>query len=61
LHEPHYMNLTAGSAADYCIQLIQHIRQVNGELTLLWHNTTVIENKGRDLYGKLINYLAFIQ
>jgi len=59
LHEPHYMNLTADRAEDYCMRLIQNIRQVNGELTLLWHNTTVIENKGRDLYSKIINYLAY--
>jgi hypothetical protein len=60
LDAPHYMNLTAGQAEDYCRRLIRHIRQVNGEPTMLWHNTTVVEKQGyhRELYSQLINYLA---
>ena len=56
LSEEKYMNLTAGKAAEYSRQLIQNIRHVNGELTLLWHNTMVVEQKGylRELYTKLL-------
>ena len=60
LSDPAYMNLTAFKAEDYCKRLIRHIRQVNGDLTLLWHNTTVVEGKNgyhKTLYEKLINEL----
>ena len=55
-----YMHLTAGRAEDYCKRLIQNIRNVSGELTLLWHNTSVVEHQGylRELYTKLIHYLG---
>ena len=61
LSDPAYMNLTAEKAEDYCKRLIHNIRQVNGDLTLLWHNTTVVEGDTgylRDLYVKLINELS---
>ena len=59
LDEFKYMNLAADRAEEYCDKLINNIRNVNGELTLLWHNTSVIERKGylRDLYAKLIKKL----
>jgi hypothetical protein len=60
LSEKKYMNLTADKAEEYCLKLIRNIRNVNGELTLLWHNTSIIENNGdylRDLYSKLIQEL----
>lgn len=52
-----YMNLTAEKAVNYCKRLIHHIRLVNGELTLLWHNTSVTEQNGgyhKSLYKKLL-------
>jgi hypothetical protein len=60
LNEVRYMNLTADRAEEYCMRLINHTRNVNGELTLLWHNTSAIERSGylRDLYKKLINKLG---
>ena len=56
LSDMKYMNLTADRAEDYCRRLVRAIRQVNGELTLLWHNTSVVEQAGylRELYGKLL-------
>ena len=60
LSEKIYMNLTAEKAEEYCLKLIRNIQNVNGELTLLWHNNYIVENdKGylRDLYGKLIKKL----
>ncbi len=60
LNELKYMNLTADRAEEYCMRLIDHVRNVNGELTLLWHNTSAVEKSGylRDLYSKLIKYLG---
>lgn len=60
LNEVKYMNLMYDRAEEYCMRLINNIRNVNGELTLLWHNTSVIERSGylRQLYGKLINRLG---
>jgi hypothetical protein len=59
LNEIKYMNLTGDRAEEYCMRLIRHIRDVNGELMLLWHNTSAIERHGYlcGLYGKLINIL----
>jgi len=58
LNEVKYMNLSTERAEDYCMRLVQNIRQVNGELTLLWHNTSVIEQEGylRELYTRLLIY-----
>jgi hypothetical protein len=58
LSDVKYMNLTSDRAEDYCKRLIQNIRHVTGELTLLWHNTAVVEHNGylRELYSKLIKY-----
>jgi len=60
LEEKKYMNLTAEEAEDYCMKLIQNIRNVNGDLTLLWHNTSVVYGRGylRDLYSKLIKQIV---
>ena len=60
LNERRYMNLKSEKAEEYCDRLIKNIRKVNGELTLLWHNTSVIERQGylRDLYGKLIKTIG---
>ena len=60
LSEVKYMNLPHERAEDYCIRIIDHIRNVGGELTLLWHNTSAMEGCGylRKLYGCLINRLG---
>ena len=56
LNERKYMNFTADRAEEYCDRLINNIRNVNGELTILWHNTSAIERHGylRELYIKLL-------
>ncbi|MDR1115398.1 MAG: polysaccharide deacetylase family protein [Tannerella sp.] len=58
LNEAKYMNLTSDQAEEYCMRLIRNIRDVNGELTLLWHNTSAVEGCGylRELYGKITNF-----
>jgi hypothetical protein len=60
LNEVGYMNLTRDRAEEYCMRLIHNIRNVNGELTLLWHNTAAMERSGylRRLYVRLINKLG---
>ena len=60
LNERKYMNFTADKAEEYCLRLIDNIRNVNGEFTILWHNTSAIERKGylRDLYSKIIKKLT---
>ncbi|MDR1523651.1 MAG: polysaccharide deacetylase family protein [Tannerella sp.] len=59
LSEAKYMNLASGQAEEYCKKLIRNVRNANGELTLLWHNTSAVEGYGylRDLYRTIINYL----
>lgn len=60
LNELRYMNLEADRAEEYGMRLINRIRNVNGELTLLWHNTSAIERRGylRDLYVKLLKAIS---
>lgn len=41
LSEPKYMNLTYKEALSYCQDIIEKVKSVNGELVLLWHNTSV--------------------
>jgi hypothetical protein len=60
LSDKRYMYMNAHEAELYCIQLIEQVENYNGELVLLWHNTSV-ENTARfyhrDLYAKLLKYL----
>lgn len=60
LNEVKYMNLTVDRAEEYCLRLIRNIRNVNGELSLLWHNTSVSDRQSylRGLYTKLISELS---
>ncbi|MDR1336934.1 MAG: polysaccharide deacetylase family protein [Tannerella sp.] len=60
LNEVKYMNLTFDRAEECCMRLVNNIRKANGELTLLWHNTSVIERNGylRRLYDRLVNKLG---
>lgn len=64
LDEPKYMGLPYDEALAYCRQLIEAVKDVNGELVLLWHNTTVVENEAgiyhRRLYQQLLNDLQTI-
>ncbi len=61
LSEKKYMNLNYTNALCYCKDLIQQVKNVGGELTLLWHNTSVqnsTNNYQRKLYFNLINELS---
>jgi hypothetical protein len=57
LSESKYMGLTESEALDYCAGLINESRRMNGEVTLLWHNTSVVDGTGyhKSLYAELLH------
>jgi len=60
LSEQKYMGLDYEAARQYCLQLIEQVRLNNGELILLWHNSSVSTTTAgyhRQLYEYLINTL----
>jgi hypothetical protein len=60
LNDKRYMYLNAFDAYAYCTRLIDMVEQWNGELVLLWHNTSVEKTPNsyhRKLYENLINHL----
>lgn len=60
LNDERYMNLSENQAFDYVKILIENTVLYNGDLCLLWHNTSVEENAKnyhRSLYKKIIDYL----
>lgn len=61
LEEKKYMGLDYEGALAYCLKLVEQVKNVGGELTLLWHNTSLQENTDsylRKLYSQLLNELA---
>jgi hypothetical protein len=56
LSEAKYMGLTESEALNYCVGLINESRRMNGEVTLLWHNTSVVDGTGyhKSLYAELL-------
>lgn len=61
LNEEKYMHLNYTEALFHCKNLIQQVKNVGGELTLLWHNTSVQNlerNYQRKLYCNLLNELT---
>lgn len=60
LSDKRYMNLNAHDAYEYCIRLINMVESWNGELVMLWHNTSVEEiphSYHRNLYAELIKFI----
>lgn len=60
LDDDRYMKLHFDEAYSFSKKLIDQVKKHNGELVLLWHNTSVEKNNGRyhrDLYRRIINYL----
>lgn len=60
LSDKRYMYMNAHDAYLYCEQLVNSVEKYNGELVLLWHNTTVEKNPDsyhRKLYKDIIAYL----
>jgi len=60
LSNENYMNLDFETAFEACRNLINEVKKHNGELVLLWHNTSVIPDSNsyhRQLYEKIIEDL----
>ena len=60
LSDERYMKLRTEDAFSFSKMMIDRIKKHNGELILLWHNTSVEKENGlyhRDLYQWIINYL----
>lgn len=59
LSEAKYMGLEPLEAKAYCDQLIEQVCQHRGELTLLWHNTSVVAENSyhRTLYHELLQHI----
>jgi hypothetical protein len=61
LEEKKYMGLSLREASAYCLRLIDEVKKAGGELSLLWHNTSLQEGSGSylgDLYSFLLTHLA---
>lgn len=55
LSNDNYMNLNEEEAFYYCQELFEKVRQHNGELTLLWHNSIINEQTyHKSLYKALL-------
>lgn len=60
LSDKRYMFLNAHEAYEYCVRLIDVVENWNGELVLLWHNTSVEDTPKsyhRKLYKDVIDHL----
>ncbi|MDD4971807.1 MAG: polysaccharide deacetylase family protein [Paludibacter sp.] len=60
LSDKRYMYMNSHDAYEYCIRLINMVESWNGELVLLWHNTSVEDipqSYHRKLYQDIIKYL----
>jgi hypothetical protein len=60
LSDKRYMFLNAHEAYEYCMKLANVVESWNGELVMLWHNTSVEKDPKsyhRDLYEKLMEFL----
>ncbi|NDV45866.1 hypothetical protein D0T49_02220 [Paludibacter sp. 221] len=63
LNEQRYMGLNEEEAYNYVQKLIDETKKHNGELCLLWHNTTLGKDGKyyhRNLYANIIDYLKTI-
>ncbi|MDR1585583.1 MAG: polysaccharide deacetylase family protein [Prevotellaceae bacterium] len=60
LSDSRYMALNEEDAFAYAIKLIDETKKHNGDLTLLWHNTSVEKGKGyqRNLYERVVISLS---
>ncbi len=56
-----YMAMDYDGAKEYCFKLIERIRAVGGELTILWHNSSFMpkaQNYHPELYPAILNEIA---
>jgi hypothetical protein len=57
LEDARYMNLSLGEAAAYCLRLAEETGKAGGELSLLWHNTSLREDATGSYLHKLYTFL----
>lgn len=58
LSEEHYMNLNREEATEICRQAIATVRRYDGDVCLLWHNTTINDHEyHRELYHEVLSML----
>ena len=53
-----YMGLDYDGAKRICVQIIDEVYKHNGELNLLWHNTSFLQEYHDRLYRELLDYIA---
>lgn len=59
LSEKKYMNLNYDSALSYCKELINQIYEHNGEVDILWHNTSFMDGSYHlKLYKELLSHIT---
>ncbi|MCQ2312808.1 MAG: hypothetical protein MJZ84_05105 [Paludibacteraceae bacterium] len=58
LQNEQYMNLSEEEAFYYCQQLIDKVKQYNGELTLLWHNHIMQDHYHQTLYKEILRFIT---
>ena len=58
LQNEQYMNLSEEEAFYYCQQLIDKVKQYNGELTLLWHNHIIQDHYHQTLYKEILRFIT---
>lgn len=55
----HYMNLQYAEMKEYSYQLIDTVYDLGGEITLLWHNQSLMRGDiHRNLYVEILHYIA---
>jgi hypothetical protein len=60
LQKEKYMNLSYEEAEKYCNKLIDNIKEVNGELALLWHNTAFFIKNDLFMHKLYLNILTYL-
>lgn len=58
LSEEKYMNLTYEEALNYCSGLIEQVAAHNGDVVLLWHNTSIPDTYLKSLYTELVSKIV---
>lgn len=69
LYQKDYMYLNEDNAKEYCAGLFEKTRRFGGEICILWHNTTLVDNGypgpavpwARSFYIYILDYLANIE
>ncbi|MDR1500728.1 MAG: polysaccharide deacetylase family protein [Tannerellaceae bacterium] len=57
LNDGKYMGLSYQAASAYCLRLIQETERMGGEVSLLWHNTSMREDVPRNYLHTLYTFL----